>query len=159
MASVLLRCISGVFLSPSFVRIKAQGSIVRKLEQMSRTVWDVGEEAATYLEGTGPCKPHPEFVLGQWGSIPDHDVAVHWDSLFWLICFEVVTLGLSLFLQNWEIILSPGFWIEWSHRQVARIITWGVGENWGRGLGEEVVGDSTGLWVMLLLASRVLQRV
>lgn len=77
----------------------------------------------------------------------------------WLICFEVVTLGLSLFLQNWEIILSPGFWIEWRHRQVARIITWGVGENWGGGLGEEVVGDSTGLWVMLLLASRVLQRV
>lgn len=56
-------------------------------------------------------------------------------TLFWRICFEVLTLGPSLPLQNWEIILWPCLWIEWRQRQVARITT--CGRDLGRRAGEE----------------------
>lgn len=82
------------------------------------------------------CKPCAGFVLWQWGCTPA--VGLHWDSLFWLIYFEVVTLGPSLSLQNWEIILWPGLWIERSHRQVARITT--CGRDLRRRAGEEGSG-------------------
>lgn len=100
-----------------------------------------------------------EFVLGLWGSTPYHDI-VHRDSLFWLICFEVVILGLGLSLQNWEISLSPGLWIEWSHRQESWIATSVVcGRTEEKGWKGEVAGDRTRLTVTLFFVFRLLERV
>lgn len=118
----------GVFhvsLSLSFAYFKAQGFIVQKLQLSAQDHPGYWCRNNVILRGNWLLQAVSGFVLGQglcWDSGAALLIMILFtETLFWLICFEVVILGLGLSLRNWEIRLWPGLWIEWSHRQVARI--------------------------------------